>query len=167
MRITVPPFALGYSEQTSPPSRTPPKEQASYERWSTVFFTRPSNDVELVPLTEDSPMIAEAVNSSPNPSKFYTGQTAATWFARRVKYERVKNMTVGGGPCAPATTLTSAYRVLSLGVQAGARSTPSRCRRLSPFKCRMLKAESNVSLNLQLDLRSTALYPPLNGQSYW
>ncbi|KAF7790904.1 hypothetical protein EIP86_001862 [Pleurotus ostreatoroseus] len=72
---------------------TPPKEQANYERWSLVFFSRPANDVELTAMTDKSTMIAEAVNRAPDPSKFRTGQNAATWFARRIKYQRVKNRT--------------------------------------------------------------------------
>ena len=66
----------------------------SLERWSLVFFTRPANHVELTALTEDSPMIATAVSSAPDPSKFRTGQNAATWFARRIKYQRINNRTV-------------------------------------------------------------------------
>ncbi|KIP07528.1 hypothetical protein PHLGIDRAFT_105488 [Phlebiopsis gigantea 11061_1 CR5-6] len=71
----------------------PPKEQAAFERWSLVFFTRPANDVELRALTEQSSIIAEAVENSPDPSKFSTLQTAQSWYYRRTKYQRVKNRT--------------------------------------------------------------------------
>ena len=76
--------------------RPPPKAQAASERWSLVFFTRPSNDVQLRALTEQSRLIAEAVARSPDPSKFNTGQTAQSWYYRRTKYQRVKNRTVRG-----------------------------------------------------------------------
>ncbi|KAJ3538820.1 hypothetical protein NM688_g6462 [Phlebia brevispora] len=72
---------------------TPPKDQANYERWSLVFFSRPANYVELTALTDASPMIAEAVKNAQDPSKFHTGQTSAEWFARRIKYQRIKNRT--------------------------------------------------------------------------
>ena len=74
--------------------RSPPKEQAKYERWSLVFFIRPANHVELTALAEDSALIAEAVNSAPDPAKYRTGQTAESWFTRRLKYQRIKNRTV-------------------------------------------------------------------------
>ncbi|KAI0346723.1 Clavaminate synthase-like protein [Trametopsis cervina] len=73
---------------------TPPKEQAAYDRWSVVFFTRPADDIELRAFTELSPTIAEAVASSPDPSKFSTGHTAKSWFYRRKRGRRVKNQTV-------------------------------------------------------------------------
>ncbi|KAJ3552762.1 hypothetical protein NM688_g3980 [Phlebia brevispora] len=72
---------------------TPPKEQANYERWSLVFFTRPANHVDLTALTDESVTVAEAVKNSPDPNKFRTGQTAGEWHKRRVKYSRVKNRT--------------------------------------------------------------------------
>ncbi|OSD01897.1 Clavaminate synthase-like protein [Trametes coccinea BRFM310] len=70
----------------------PPKEQGNYERWSLVFFTRPGNSVMLRPLVEESPLIAEAVSKQP-PGKYETGQTSKDWFARRIKYQRIKNRT--------------------------------------------------------------------------
>ena len=74
----------------------PPRDQVAYERWSLVFFSRPSNVVELRALTDQSPTIAEAVANSPDPTKFNTGQTARAWFARRIKNQRIKNRTVRG-----------------------------------------------------------------------
>ena len=73
---------------------TPPGEQANYERWSLVYFSRPNMDVLLRALTEESSTIAEAVNHAPNPSAFDTGETAAEWLMRRVRNRRAKNMTV-------------------------------------------------------------------------
>ncbi|PPQ92475.1 hypothetical protein CVT25_010420 [Psilocybe cyanescens] len=68
----------------------PPGLQAGLERWSLVFFTRPGNSSLLTALVQDSPMIAEAVRSSP-PGKFETGSTALDWFSRRIKNQRIKN----------------------------------------------------------------------------
>ena len=72
---------------------TPPKDQAAFTRWSLVFFTRPSGDVALRALTDQSPIIAAAVADSSDPSRFETGQTAAEWFARRIRGQRVGNRT--------------------------------------------------------------------------
>ncbi|KAI0751908.1 Clavaminate synthase-like protein [Daedaleopsis nitida] len=70
----------------------PPKEQGKYERWSLVFFTRPGNSVELRPLSDESPIIAEAVSNVPD-AKYNTGCTAQDWFARRIRNQRIKNRT--------------------------------------------------------------------------
>ncbi|GBE78901.1 Clavaminate synthase-like protein [Sparassis crispa] len=70
----------------------PPKDQGNYERWSLVFFLRPSNSIELRALAEQSQLIAETVSRAPA-GKFQPGSTAKEWFARRVKYQRVKNRT--------------------------------------------------------------------------
>ncbi|KAJ3552763.1 hypothetical protein NM688_g3981 [Phlebia brevispora] len=78
---------------TSPARRTPPKEQAKHERWSLGFFTRPANHTELTALVDESPMIAEAVKTAPDPNTFCTGQTSGEWHSRRVKYQRSKHIT--------------------------------------------------------------------------
>ncbi|TBU22663.1 Clavaminate synthase-like protein [Dichomitus squalens] len=70
----------------------PPKEQGKYERWSLVFFTRPGNSVLLRPLSDESPMIAEAIAKLPF-GKYNTGATAKDWFARRIRNQRIKNRT--------------------------------------------------------------------------
>jgi hypothetical protein len=77
-----------------PPGSTPPKEQANYERWSLVFFSRPQEDAVLHALTDESTIIADAVARSEDPGKFNTGQTAAAWFARRIRNQRIANRTV-------------------------------------------------------------------------
>ncbi|KAF9230266.1 hypothetical protein BU15DRAFT_69338, partial [Melanogaster broomeanus] len=41
-------------------------------------------------LSEDSPLIAESVKQYPE-NHFETGETAAAWMARRVKYQRLNN----------------------------------------------------------------------------
>ncbi|KAG2067403.1 Clavaminate synthase-like protein [Suillus decipiens] len=71
---------------------TPPGVQAEYERWSLVFFTRPSNSKVLRALVESSHIIAEAVKKRPDKS-FETGSTAVEWFTRRVKNQRIRNRT--------------------------------------------------------------------------
>ncbi|KAG8219208.1 hypothetical protein J3R82DRAFT_26 [Butyriboletus roseoflavus] len=68
----------------------PPGIQGEHERWSLVFFTRPGNSKVLRALVEDSPLIADAVQKHPG-RDFETGSTAAEWFARRVKYQRINN----------------------------------------------------------------------------
>lgn len=69
----------------------PPGDQANYERWSLVYFTRPGNSVELRALTDESPAIAEAVSKASDPTVYQTGSTAEQWFARRIKNQRIKN----------------------------------------------------------------------------
>jgi len=71
----------------------PPGIQAEHERWSLVFFTRPGNSKVLRPLVEDSPIIADAVQKHPD-RNLDTGSTAAEWFARRIKYQRINNRKV-------------------------------------------------------------------------
>ncbi|KAH9952037.1 Clavaminate synthase-like protein [Amylocystis lapponica] len=68
----------------------PPKEQAAFERFSLVFFTRPNDDVVLRALAPESPLIAEQVAKMPA-GKFETGSTAKEWVTRRVKMSRIKH----------------------------------------------------------------------------
>ncbi|OJA13233.1 hypothetical protein AZE42_14094, partial [Rhizopogon vesiculosus] len=70
----------------------PPGAQAEYERWSLVFFTRPTSSKVLRALVESSPIIAEAVRKQPG-RNFETGCTAAEWLARRVRNRRINNRT--------------------------------------------------------------------------
>ncbi|KAI1790647.1 Clavaminate synthase-like protein [Ganoderma leucocontextum] len=72
----------------------PPKEQAKFERWSLVFFTRPSFDARMRALTEQSSMIAEAVANAPA-GKFDTGVTAGEWLARRILVTRASRFKDG------------------------------------------------------------------------
>lgn len=74
--------------------RPPPREQSKYERWSLVFFTRPSNTVPLHALTEESPVIKDAVAKVADPETFNPNSTAGEWFTRRIKNQRIKNRTV-------------------------------------------------------------------------
>ncbi|KAL1938601.1 hypothetical protein VTO73DRAFT_11416 [Trametes versicolor] len=68
----------------------PPKEQAQYERWSLVYFTRPNDDVVLCSLSDQSADISEAASKAP-PEKYNPGVTANEWLTRRVKSQRVTN----------------------------------------------------------------------------
>ncbi|KAI1781594.1 Clavaminate synthase-like protein [Ganoderma leucocontextum] len=70
----------------------PPKEQGKFERWSLVFFTRPGNSILLRALSDESPVIAEAVAKLPE-DKYNTGSTSLDWFTRRIKNQRIKNRT--------------------------------------------------------------------------
>ena len=73
--------------------RPPPKEQGKHERWSLVFFTRPGNSQVLRSLADESTLIAEAA-ANDTTGRFNTDSTAAEWFARRIKNQRIKNRTV-------------------------------------------------------------------------
>ncbi|KAF9466944.1 hypothetical protein BDZ94DRAFT_1157018 [Collybia nuda] len=68
----------------------PPGTQSDLERWSLVFFTRPSNPVILRALVDESPLIAKAVARSPE-KNFETGSTSQEWFARRIRNQRLNN----------------------------------------------------------------------------
>ncbi|KAI9466615.1 Clavaminate synthase-like protein [Lactarius psammicola] len=68
----------------------PPKAQASFDRWSLVFFTRPGHSVPLAPLAEESTLIAEAAARAPE-GRYVTGVTAGEWFRRRIQNRRIKN----------------------------------------------------------------------------
>ncbi|KAJ3561262.1 hypothetical protein NP233_g10301 [Leucocoprinus birnbaumii] len=67
----------------------PPGAQSAYERWSIVFFTRPSNNKVLRALIESSPAISAAVKA--NPQNTGTNSTAGEWFSRRIKYQKIEN----------------------------------------------------------------------------
>ena len=56
-----------------------------------MFFTRPGNDVPLRALAAESAAVAAAVAG--REGSFETGQTAAAWFARRIRGQRVRNRT--------------------------------------------------------------------------
>lgn len=71
----------------------PPGAQASLERWSQVYFTRPGNSAVLRALADESPLIAEAVKNEAD-KNFDTGVTAYEWFNRRIKNQRIKNRKV-------------------------------------------------------------------------
>ncbi|KAF8889449.1 hypothetical protein CPB84DRAFT_1785606 [Gymnopilus junonius] len=75
----------------------PPSSQANSERWSLVFFSRPSNTTILRALVDDSPVIAEALDKKDVDSKkmFDTGATAQEWCERRVRNRRFANNTQG------------------------------------------------------------------------
>ncbi|KAJ3506211.1 hypothetical protein NLJ89_g6994 [Agrocybe chaxingu] len=61
----------------------PPGQQRQFEHWLLVYFARPSNDVYLEALTNDSSTIAEAARTAEEGSVISTGMTAAQWFARK------------------------------------------------------------------------------------
>ncbi|KAH9054150.1 Clavaminate synthase-like protein [Lactarius vividus] len=69
---------------------SPSKAQASFDRWSLVFFTRPGKSVPLAPLTKESTMIAEAAARAPE-GQYATGSTAGEWFRRRIQNQRINN----------------------------------------------------------------------------
>ena len=73
--------------------RAPPKDQAQYERWSLVYFTRPNDAATLRHLGEQSDVIAAAVMRAP-PGKYEPGVTAEEWLVRRVRSQRVSQYKV-------------------------------------------------------------------------
>jgi len=58
-----------------------------HERWSLVYFSRPTNDVYLEALSEKSPIIAEAVKNA-DKGTYTPGMTAAQWFTKKQKQNR-------------------------------------------------------------------------------
>jgi len=73
----------------------PPPPQSTHVRTSLVFFTRPNNTAPLRALAAESPIIAAAVARAPDAerSKYNPNVTAAEWFARRIRNQRMKNRT--------------------------------------------------------------------------
>jgi len=71
----------------------PPGAQASLDRYSLVYFTRPADSVVLRALTDESPLIADAVAHASDPKRFEPGVTALEWLTRRVKNRRAANQT--------------------------------------------------------------------------
>ena len=74
----------------------PPGQQAYYPRWSLVFFLRPSNEIELKALSDESVIVKAAMDkfTEEDRQRYYPKSTASEWFARRVKYSRAVNRTV-------------------------------------------------------------------------
>ena len=73
----------------------PPGAQATQTRWSVVFFSRPGSSVRLRALDE-SPVVRETLlRMSPEDRDTYDPNvTQGEWYARRMKYTRLKNRTV-------------------------------------------------------------------------
>ncbi|THU77800.1 Clavaminate synthase-like protein [Dendrothele bispora CBS 962.96] len=71
----------------------PPGEQSKLNRCSLVYFTRPGNSVVLRALKDKSSLINEATQSSNNTTND-PEETAEQWFMRRIKNQRVKNITL-------------------------------------------------------------------------
>ncbi|KAH9918580.1 Clavaminate synthase-like protein [Epithele typhae] len=71
----------------------PPGEQARYERYSLVYFTRPGDSVQMAPLADQSAIIADAVARAPPHLReiFDLAPTSHEWFTRRMKNMRVNN----------------------------------------------------------------------------
>ncbi|KAJ6468614.1 Clavaminate synthase-like protein [Mycena vitilis] len=69
----------------------PPGAQACLDRYSLVYFTRPADSVVLRALTDESPLIADAVAHAADPKRFNPEVTAQEWLTRRVKNRRAAN----------------------------------------------------------------------------
>uniref|UniRef100_A0A8H8CK73 Fe2OG dioxygenase domain-containing protein n=1 Tax=Psilocybe cubensis TaxID=181762 RepID=A0A8H8CK73_PSICU len=61
----------------------PPGAQAGYDRWSLVYFSRPTNDVYLKALVNESAYIAEAVQNAEDRDVYFPKMTAAQWFVKK------------------------------------------------------------------------------------
>lgn len=74
----------------------PPGAQATLDRWSVVFFTRPGYDAPLHALADDGDIIRAALDakSAGECSKYFPDATAGEWFARRIKYNKLNNRNV-------------------------------------------------------------------------
>uniref|UniRef100_A0A8H7XU77 Fe2OG dioxygenase domain-containing protein n=1 Tax=Psilocybe cubensis TaxID=181762 RepID=A0A8H7XU77_PSICU len=66
----------------------PPGPQAGHERWSLVYFLRPTNDVYLEALVSRSSLIAEAVRNAPDKANAFPEMTAAQWFVKKQSQHR-------------------------------------------------------------------------------
>ncbi|PPQ77894.1 hypothetical protein CVT25_015381 [Psilocybe cyanescens] len=60
----------------------PPGAQAGHERWSLVYFVRPTNDVYLEALVNQSALVAEA-SQNVDKATYFPGLTAAQWFVKK------------------------------------------------------------------------------------
>ncbi|KAJ7623875.1 hypothetical protein DFH06DRAFT_757888 [Mycena polygramma] len=69
----------------------PPGAQASLDRYSLVYFTRPADSVVLRALADESLVIADAVAHASDPKRFEPGVTALEWLTRRVRNRRAAN----------------------------------------------------------------------------
>ena len=74
----------------------PPGVQGDLPRWSMVYQMRPSQNVQLRALTDQSPVIGAAFDrlSPEQQAKFSPKATAGEWYIRRVKNVRISNYTV-------------------------------------------------------------------------
>ncbi|KDE07059.1 hypothetical protein MVLG_02635 [Microbotryum lychnidis-dioicae p1A1 Lamole] len=69
----------------------PPPPQDKYTRWSLVYFIRPTFEAALFPLSDLSPKIARVAEENPAMKAIEPGQTAGSWFKRRVSNQRTAN----------------------------------------------------------------------------
>ncbi|KAG0654573.1 hypothetical protein C6P46_001594 [Rhodotorula mucilaginosa] len=71
----------------------PPAPQDQDERWSLVYFIRPAYDNPLAPLSDQSEIIRKHAEQDAAMQALPKGETAGSWFQRRIKLQRAKNRT--------------------------------------------------------------------------
>ncbi|GAA5852365.1 hypothetical protein JCM9279_001177 [Rhodotorula babjevae] len=71
----------------------PPPPQNQDPRWSLVYFLRPGFDQPLTPLVDQSEQIRAHAETDPAMQALPKGETAGSWYKRRIKMQRVANRT--------------------------------------------------------------------------
>ncbi|KWU44250.1 Clavaminate synthase-like protein [Rhodotorula sp. JG-1b] len=71
----------------------PPPPQNQDERWSLVYFIRPGFNNPLTPLSDKSEIIRAHAEKDAAMQALPKGETAGSWFQRRIKLQRAKNRT--------------------------------------------------------------------------
>ncbi|GAA5925664.1 hypothetical protein JCM3775_001467 [Rhodotorula graminis] len=69
----------------------PPPPQNKDPRWSLVYFLRPGFDNPLAPLSDKSDLIRQHAEHDPAMQALPKGETAGSWFKRRVTKQRAAN----------------------------------------------------------------------------
>ena len=62
-------------------------------RWPLVYFIRPAYDNPLAPLSDQSEIIRKHAEQDAAMQALPKGETAGSWFQRRIKLQRAKNRT--------------------------------------------------------------------------
>lgn len=90
-------IGLARADGTGPPKIhrvvPPPPPQNNFERWSLVYFIRPGFNNPLRPLSDKSNIIRAHAEKDPAMQALPKGETAGSWFQRRIKLQRAKNRT--------------------------------------------------------------------------
>ncbi|GAA5852360.1 hypothetical protein JCM9279_001174 [Rhodotorula babjevae] len=69
----------------------PPPPQNQDPRWSLVYFLRPGFDNPLAPISDQSDIIRQHADKDPAMQALPKGETAGSWFKRRVTNQRAAN----------------------------------------------------------------------------
>ncbi|TNY21408.1 Clavaminate synthase-like protein [Rhodotorula diobovata] len=69
----------------------PPAPQNKHPRWSLVYFLRPGFDQPLAPLSDKSDLVRANAEKDPAMQALPKGETAGSWYKRRIALQRVAN----------------------------------------------------------------------------